>query len=90
MRALPILSGGNVPAGVPACVACHGADGHGGESIPRLAGQHAMYVVRQLRQLQQLLQLLLLILTNLKLNSRSDCKILEKLVTTRRKNKIKL
>jgi cytochrome c553 len=45
-----LWTGGNVPAGVPACVACHGADGHGGEAIPRLAGQHAMYVVRQLRQ----------------------------------------
>ncbi len=45
-----LWTGGNVTAGVPACVACHGADGHGGEAIPRLAGQHAMYVVRQLRQ----------------------------------------
>ena len=41
---------GNVPAGVPACATCHGADGHGDEAIPRLAGQHALYVVRQLKQ----------------------------------------
>jgi len=41
---------GNTPAGVPACAICHGADGHGGEAIPRLAGQHAMYVYRQLKQ----------------------------------------
>ena len=38
-----------VPArGVPACAACHGADARGAAPFPRLAGQHAAYVVTQL------------------------------------------
>ena len=39
-----------MPSGVPACVTCHGKDGQGREAIPRLAGRHAMYVMRQLKQ----------------------------------------
>lgn len=34
--------------GVMACVTCHGPDAMGNEAIPRLAGQHAPYVVKQL------------------------------------------
>jgi len=38
-----------VPAeGVPACSTCHGPDGHGLGTFPRLAGQHADYVMKQL------------------------------------------
>ena len=38
-----------VPArGVPACAACHGAEAQGAAPFPRLAGQHAAYVVTQL------------------------------------------
>jgi cytochrome c553 len=44
-----LWNGGNLPAGVPACATCHGADGHGGPLVPRLAGQHPEYVVRQLK-----------------------------------------
>ena len=33
---------------IPACVGCHGATGQGNEAFPRLAGQHADYVVKQL------------------------------------------
>jgi len=33
---------------IPACAACHGANGEGNEAIPRLAGQHHQYLVRQL------------------------------------------
>jgi cytochrome c553 len=33
---------------VPACSACHGADGHGQNEIPRLAGQLYPYMVGQL------------------------------------------
>lgn len=33
---------------VPACIACHGNAGQGNEGFPRLAGQHADYVVKQL------------------------------------------
>jgi len=41
---------GNRYSGVPACAGCHGAGGGGTESLPRLAGQHPMYVENQLRQ----------------------------------------
>ncbi len=34
--------------GVPACVACHGPNAEGNELYPRLAGQHAPYLVKQL------------------------------------------
>jgi cytochrome c553 len=33
---------------VPACATCHGADGQGNAPFPRLAGQHADYLVKQL------------------------------------------
>jgi len=33
---------------VPACATCHGANGEGHDQFPRLAGQHAEYVVKQL------------------------------------------
>jgi cytochrome c553 len=42
-----------VPAqGVPACSACHGTDAHGKQDYPRLAGQHAQYVLKQLASFQ--------------------------------------
>jgi cytochrome c553 len=34
--------------GVPACQQCHGLEGHGTDRAPRLAGQHASYVIAQL------------------------------------------
>lgn len=34
---------------IPACAGCHGNDGEGNEAIPRLAGQHRQYLVRQLQ-----------------------------------------
>ena len=34
--------------GVPACAACHGPQGLGSKSYPRLAGQHAEYIMKQL------------------------------------------
>jgi cytochrome c553 len=34
--------------GVPACSACHGLRGEGMGGVPRLAGQHADYIVKQL------------------------------------------
>jgi len=34
---------------VPPCAACHGEEGQGNEAIPRLAGQHREYLVRQLQ-----------------------------------------
>jgi cytochrome c553 len=41
---------GNPFTGVASCASCHGAQGHGTEALPRLAGQHAQYVENQLRQ----------------------------------------
>ena len=38
--------------GVPACAACHGQDALGSDAYPRLAGQHAEYVLKQLASFQ--------------------------------------
>jgi len=35
--------------GLPACALCHGAAGEGKDDAPRIAGQHARYLVRQLK-----------------------------------------
>jgi len=42
--------------GVPACMACHGADAAGTGDFPRLAGQHAKYVIKQLNYIQSLVR----------------------------------
>ncbi|MBQ0731036.1 MAG: cytochrome c4 [Oleispira antarctica] len=46
-----IFLGGNEATGVPACIACHSADGKGMEAagFPRIAGQHAAYTEKQLK-----------------------------------------
>ena len=42
-----------IPAeGVPACAACHGPDAMGSDTYPRLAGQHAEYILKQLASFQ--------------------------------------
>ncbi|HEY7889211.1 MAG TPA: c-type cytochrome [Steroidobacteraceae bacterium] len=38
--------------GVPACSACHGPDALGNDMYPRLAGQHAEYILKQLASFQ--------------------------------------
>jgi cytochrome c553 len=38
---------------VAQCSGCHGAEGQGSGQIPRLAGQHAAYMIRQLKVFQQ-------------------------------------
>ena len=38
--------------GVPACAACHGVDALGSDMYPRLAGQHAEYILKQLASFQ--------------------------------------
>ena len=38
---------------VPACATCHGANAEGRDQFPRLAGQHADYVVKQLLVFQR-------------------------------------
>ncbi len=40
-------------SGVVQCSSCHGADGQGNGQFPRLAGQHAYYVIRQIKVFQQ-------------------------------------
>lgn len=40
---------GNRANGVMRCVACHGEQGEGDATLPRLAGQHAKYIETQLR-----------------------------------------
>lgn len=42
--------------GIPACATCHGMDGAGQGDFPRLAGQHAKYVVKQLQYIQSLVR----------------------------------
>ncbi len=44
-----LFTRGNPYSGVPACTACHGENGHGTATLPRLAGQHSRYVERQLQ-----------------------------------------
>ena len=44
-----IYQRGNPYTGVASCATCHGANGHGSETLPRLAGQHAQYTENQLR-----------------------------------------
>lgn len=41
---------GNKFSGVPACASCHGPEGAGSTTLPRLAGQHAAYLDNQLKQ----------------------------------------
>jgi cytochrome c553 len=42
--------------GILACATCHGADAKGQADFPRLAGQHAKYVVKQLEYIQSLVR----------------------------------
>ncbi len=41
---------------VPACATCHGADAAGLADFPRLAGQHAKYIVKQIEYIQSLVR----------------------------------
>ena len=47
---------GVVERSIPACATCHGADAKGQADFPRLAGQHAKYVVKQLQYIQSLVR----------------------------------
>jgi cytochrome c553 len=42
--------------GIPACQVCHGPDAAGKADFPRLAGQHARYIVKQLNYIQTLVR----------------------------------
>lgn len=47
-RGREIFQHGVESEGVPACSSCHGPDGRGMADFPRIAGQHAQYVLKQL------------------------------------------
>ena len=51
-RGREIYAKGVESAGVPACATCHGDRGEGKGEFPRLAGQHAQYVMKQLASFQ--------------------------------------
>lgn len=51
-RGRAIYANGVAAQGVPACSSCHGPDAHGLQDFPRLAGQHAQYVLKQLGSFQ--------------------------------------
>jgi cytochrome c553 len=48
-----LFTQGQAERGIPACATCHGAQGQGAGGFPRLAGQHADYVVKQLTIFQR-------------------------------------
>lgn len=47
-----IFQGGLPTQGVPPCAACHGPSALGTKMAPRLAGQHAEYIMKQLESFQ--------------------------------------
>lgn len=51
-RGKSIYENGDSAQGVPPCIACHGPNAAGTDSYPRLAGQHAQYLIKQLRSFQ--------------------------------------
>jgi cytochrome c553 len=51
-RGRDIFEHGLPSQGVPACALCHGPDALGNEQYPRLAGQHAEYILKQLGSFQ--------------------------------------
>lgn len=52
-RGRQLFHEGRADAGVPACQGCHGDRGQGNGVIPRIAGQHADYVIKQLDVFQR-------------------------------------
>jgi cytochrome c553 len=51
-RGKGIYLNGDPSAGIPACAACHGPAALGTDAFPRLAGQHAQYLMKQLASFQ--------------------------------------
>jgi cytochrome c553 len=45
-----IFRRGNPFSGIPSCASCHGQNGYGTDLLPRLAGQHALYLENQLKK----------------------------------------
>jgi len=51
-RGADIYANGVAAEGIPPCIACHGPGAVGTDEYPRLAGQHAQYLLKQLRSFQ--------------------------------------
>jgi cytochrome c553 len=51
-RGADIYAKGVAEEGIPPCIACHGPGAAGTDEFPRLAGQHAQYLLKQLRSFQ--------------------------------------
>ncbi len=51
-RGADIYAKGIPGDGIPPCAGCHGSNGAGTDQFPRLAGQHAQYLLKQLRSFQ--------------------------------------
>jgi len=52
-RGKQIFDDGIAAQNVPACASCHGPQARGGDMYPRLAGQHADYLVKQALVIQR-------------------------------------
>jgi cytochrome c553 len=51
-RGRDIYENGVASEGIPPCASCHGPNAAGTDDFPRLAGQHAQYLLKQLRSFQ--------------------------------------
>jgi cytochrome c553 len=51
-RGADIYANGVAAEGIPPCISCHGPGAVGTDEYPRLAGQHAQYLLKQLRSFQ--------------------------------------
>ena len=52
-RGKQIFDEGVISQGIPACATCHGPQARGNDIFPRLAGQHADYLVKQALVIQR-------------------------------------
>jgi cytochrome c553 len=55
-RGKQIFEEGVTSQGIPACATCHGPQARGNNIFPRLAGQHADYLVKQALVIQRRLR----------------------------------
>ena len=55
-RGRPIFEQGVPDKGIAACASCHGAHAQGNGPFPRLAGQHAGYLLKQMLVIQSALR----------------------------------
>jgi cytochrome c553 len=55
-RGKQIFEEGVASQGIPACATCHGPEARGNDIFPRLAGQHADYLVKQVLVIQNTLR----------------------------------